>query len=198
LCVVVLLCAISGSRDATADASGAHMDLNADQRALVAQLTAERALTLANERRLADAAQEALYGQLAAKDRELRAAQVRAAGNIAELNRVRQARDEITRQRQALVAALEQRDRALAAEVRAYREEVTKRAASPDPEKQKALQLFADGERTKALAALDLIADAKRAAHDKAVITIWRAGGLGSGRAPFIVTSTLRLNSSRC
>jgi hypothetical protein len=53
--------------------------------------------------------------------------------------------------------------------VRAYREEVTKLAASPDPEKQKALQLFADGERTKALAVLDAIADAKRAAHDKAV-----------------------------
>src|SRR4029077_19281189 len=63
----------------------------------------------------------------------------------------------------------EQRDRTLAAEVRAYREEVTKLAESPDPEKQKALQLFADGERTKALAVLDAIADAKRAAHEKAV-----------------------------
>jgi hypothetical protein len=143
---LLLLCAFTGTLNAVADPSGARVDLNADQRALVAQLTAERAITLANERRLADAAQEALYGQLVAKDRELRAVQARAAGNAAELGRVRRARDQIARQRQELVAALEQRDRALAAEVRAYRQEVTQLVASPDPEKQRALQLFADGE----------------------------------------------------
>jgi hypothetical protein len=155
--------------DATANPGMASVDLNADQRSLVAQLTAERAITLANERRLADAAQDELYKQLAAKDRAQRAAEARAAGNAAELARVRKARDEIAQQRQELVAALTQRDQTLAAEVRAYREEVTKIASSPDPQKQKALQRFADGEQREALDDLDLIADAKRAAHDKAV-----------------------------
>jgi hypothetical protein len=43
------------------------------------------------------------------------------------------------------------RERTLAAEVQAYREEVSKLAASSDPAKQKALQRFADGERAAAL-----------------------------------------------
>ncbi|TMQ27520.1 MAG: hypothetical protein E6J90_02440, partial [Deltaproteobacteria bacterium] len=140
--VVVVIAALSGAVIAVADPT-AEGDLNADKRALVAQLTAERAITLARERRLADAAQEELYHRLAVKDRALRVAEAKAAGNAAERDQARKARDEIARQRQELVAALEQRDRTLAAEVRAYREEVTKLAASPDPEKQKALQLFA-------------------------------------------------------
>ena len=155
--------------DARADSGAATPDLEADRRAIVVRLTAERAITLASARGLADAAQDELYRQLEVKDRALRAALSRAAGNAAELARVRQARDEIARQRQALVTALAQRDQMLAAEVRAYREEVTKIAASPDPEKQKALQRFADGEQAEALDDLDLLADAKRAAHDKAV-----------------------------
>jgi hypothetical protein len=76
----------------------ASVDLNTDQRALVAQLTAERAITLANERRLADAAQDELYKRLKDKDRALRAAQARANGNANELDRVRKERDEIARQ----------------------------------------------------------------------------------------------------
>jgi tetratricopeptide (TPR) repeat protein len=146
------------------------VDLNADQRSLVIQLTAERAVTLIREHRRADEAQERFYERLAAKDQALRVSQVHAAGNAAELARVRKARDEIARQREALIAAVEQRDRTLAAELSAYREEVTKLASSPDPQKQKALQRFADGEQHEALDDLDLIADAKRAAHDKAVV----------------------------
>ncbi len=92
--------------DATANPGVVIVDLNADQRSLVAQLTAERAITLANERRLADAAQAELYKQLAAKDRAQRAAEARAAGNAAELARVRKARDEIAKARQELIAAL--------------------------------------------------------------------------------------------
>ncbi|HEX7942083.1 MAG TPA: hypothetical protein VF488_09775 [Gemmatimonadaceae bacterium] len=166
--MAVVIATLSGAVVAVADPA-AGGDLNADTRALVAQLTAERAITLAKERRLADAAQEELSRRLAAQDLARRAAEAKAAGNAAALLQARKARDEIARQREELVAALEQRDRTLAAEVRAYREEVTKLAASPDPEKQKALQLFADGERTKALAVLDAIADARRAAHEKAV-----------------------------
>jgi chromosome segregation ATPase len=166
--VAVVIAAISGAVVAVADPA-AGGDLNADKRALVAQLTAERAITLARERRLADAALEELSRRLAAQDLARRAAEAKAADNAAALRQARKARGEIARQREELVAALEQRDRTLAAEVQAYREEVTKLAASPDPEKQKALQLFADGEHTKALAVLDAIADAKRAAHDKAV-----------------------------
>lgn len=108
--VAVAIAVISGAVVAVADpvAGG---DLNADTRALVAQLTAERAITLAKERRLADGAQEELYHQLAAKDRALRAARAQATGNAAERERARKERDEIARQRQELVAALEQRDR---------------------------------------------------------------------------------------
>ena len=68
----------------------------------------------------------------------------------------------------------------LAAEVRAYREEITKIAASPDPQKQKALQRFADGEQAEALDDLDLLADAKRVARDKAVAIADAAGALKS------------------
>ena len=152
---------------AGAQPAAVQVDLNADQRSLVLQLTAERAVTLAREHRLADEAQERFYQQLAAKDQALRAAQARAAGQAAELAQVRKARDEIARQ---LIAAVEQRDRTLAAELSAYREEVTQLASSPDPQTQKALQRFADGEQAEALDDLDMIADAKRAAHDKAVV----------------------------
>src|SRR3954463_10906714 len=136
---------------AGAQPAAVQVDLNADQRSLVIQLTAERAVTLAREHRLADEAQERFYEQLAAKDQALRSAQARAAGNAADLSRVRKARDEIARQREELIAVVEQRDRTLAAELSAYREEVTKLASSPDPQTQKALQRFVDGEQREAL-----------------------------------------------
>jgi hypothetical protein len=169
--IVSLVCAVVcwSTRDARADSGAAAADPDADRRALVLRLTAERAITLASARGLADNAQDELYRQLEVKDRELRAALSRASGNATELARVRKARDEIARQRQELVTALAQRDQMLAAEVRAYREEVTKIAASPDPQMQKALQRFADGEQAEALDDLDLLADAKRAAHEKAL-----------------------------
>lgn len=46
----------------------------------------------------------------------------------------------------------------------------SKLASSPDSQTQKALQRFADGEPREALDDLDMIADAKHAAHDKAVV----------------------------
>jgi hypothetical protein len=51
----------------------------------------------------------------------------------------------------------------------AYREEVTKIAASPDPRKQKALQRFADGEQREAVVELREIVDADYVARLKAV-----------------------------
>jgi tetratricopeptide (TPR) repeat protein len=145
------------------------IDLNAEQRVLIAQLTADKAITVARERRIAEADQEKLYEQLKVKDQALRVAKRQAAGNAAELAEVRKARGQIARERQALVAALADRDRTLAAEVRAYREVVTGIATSPDPRKQQALQRFADGEQREALADLDVILDAERAAQLKAV-----------------------------
>ena len=106
-----------------AQPAAVQVDLNADQRSLVIQLTAERAVTLAREHRLADVAQQRFYEQVTAKDQALRAAQARAAGKAAELARVREARDEIARQREALIASVEQRDRTLAAELSADRED---------------------------------------------------------------------------
>lgn len=170
LLVALLGGALGGSAsDARADSGVATVDLNTDVRSLVAQLTAERAITLANARGQADAAQDELYKQLNDKDRALRSAQAKAAGNAAALALARKDRDEIARQREELVTALARRDQTLAAEVRAYREEITKIASSPDPRKQKALQRFADGQQAEALAELDMIADARRAAHQKAL-----------------------------
>ena len=60
---------------AGAEPAAGQVDLNADQRSLVIQLTAERAVTLAREHRLADEAQKRFYEQLAAKDQALRASQ---------------------------------------------------------------------------------------------------------------------------
>ena len=123
---------------------------------------------MARERRLAADDQGALYKQLEAKDRALRAAELRVAGNAAELARVRVERDRIARQQQDVVATLTRRDRTLAAEVTAYREVVTGIAMSPDPRKLKALRRFADGEQREALSELDAIADAERDARIKA------------------------------
>jgi len=165
--LVGLLSGVLGgsASDAGADPGVATVDLNADARSLVARLLAERAITLANARGQADAAQDELYKQLNDKDRALRAAQAKAAGNAAALARARKDRDEIARQREELVAALARRDQTLAAEVRAYREEITRIASSPDPQKQKALQRFADGEQAEALGELDEILNAETAAH---------------------------------
>jgi hypothetical protein len=65
---------------------------------------------VARERRIADADQEALHRQLDAKDRELRAAESKAAGSEAKLARVRKARDALAKQRHALTEALTERD----------------------------------------------------------------------------------------
>jgi tetratricopeptide (TPR) repeat protein len=143
-------------------------DLDSDRRAVVAKLTADRALTIASERQVAADEYARLNRALEGRDRALRAAVARSAGDAAKLQRIRHQRDEIARQRRELVAALAERDQTLAAEVRAYREVVTGIAASPDPRKQKALQRFADGEQREALADFDLLADINDAARDKA------------------------------
>jgi tetratricopeptide (TPR) repeat protein len=143
-------------------------DLDADRRAIVAKLTADRMLAIANERRIAADEYASLNRRLEGRDRALRAAAGHAAGDAAKLRRIRHERDEIARQRNQLVAAVTDRDQMLAAEVRAYREAVTGIAASPDPRKLKALQRFADGEQREALADLDLIAEANNAARIKA------------------------------
>jgi hypothetical protein len=162
-----VLCAAIGL-PASAVMAAPAVDLNADQRALIEQLTADKALAVARERRIAADEQEALNRELDAQDRKLRAADARASGNAAGLARVRKERDRIARQRQELVAALAERDRTLAAEVRAYREIVTGLATSPDPRKLKALQRFADGEQREALDDFDEITRANDAARDKA------------------------------
>src|SRR5262245_20679826 len=73
------------------------VDLNAEQRALVWKLTADKALAVANERRLAIEEQAALNRRLDEQDRKLRAAEQRARGNRAELARIREERDQIAR-----------------------------------------------------------------------------------------------------
>jgi hypothetical protein len=108
-------------------AAGAPVDLNADQRALIEQLIADKAITLATARREAYEDRAKLSKDLDAKHRALRAAVARESGNAAELARVRKERDEIARQRQLADAGQEElsqklqvRDRELqAAEARA-------------------------------------------------------------------------------
>jgi tetratricopeptide (TPR) repeat protein len=168
--VVGIVCGAMGwaAAQPIAGRAAAGVDVDAERRFLIDQLTADKAITLATARRIADAKQEELHRKLQARDRALRAAEVRASGNAAELARIRKARDQIAAERQALVTALADRDRTLAAEVRAYREAVTGIANSPDPRTQAALQRFADGEQREALADAEVIADADRAARDKA------------------------------
>jgi hypothetical protein len=120
---------------------------DAESRLLVEQLVADKAITVARERRLAEADEEELLAALATKDQALRAAEAEAVGREAELSRVRKARDRIASERRVLVDALAERDLALAAEIGAYREAVSEIAASPDPRKRAALQRFADGEQ---------------------------------------------------
>jgi hypothetical protein len=165
LCGVV---GLSATTEAVAGPATTVVDPTAEQRFVIEQLTADKAMTVANERRIADAKQNQLYEQLQAKDRELGVAQGRAAGNAAELTRVRKARNEIAKQRQELVAALAQRDRTLEAELRAYREAVTSVATSPDPKTQELLRRYANGEQREALAESDVLADADLAAKNKA------------------------------
>jgi len=78
----------------------AAVDLNAEQRALVAQLTADKAITVARERGIAAADQQKLYEQLNVKDQALREAERWAAGNASKLAEVRKARDRIAKERQ--------------------------------------------------------------------------------------------------
>jgi len=146
----------------------ADADLNTEQRALVAQLTADKAITVARERQIAATDQDRLYEQLKNKDQALQLAERRAAGNAARLAELRKAREQIASERQALVVALANRDRTLAAAVQAYREVVIGIATSSDLKKQKALQRFADGEQREALADLDVILDAERATQNRA------------------------------
>ena len=90
--MAVLLCGVIG-RPATAQPGpiAASVDLNAEQRALIAQLTADKAITVARERRIAEADQERLYEQLKAKgpgaaaDREAGGRQRREAGMLGPL-----------------------------------------------------------------------------------------------------------------
>jgi tetratricopeptide (TPR) repeat protein len=103
------------------------VDINAGQRALIEQLIADKAITLATARREAYEDRAKLSKDLDAKHRALRAAVARESGNAAELARVRKERDEIARQRQLADAGQEElsqklqvRDRELqAAEARA-------------------------------------------------------------------------------
>jgi len=79
------------------------VDLNAERRELIAQLTADKAITVARERRIAAVDQEKLYEQLKVKDQALRLAEKRAAGNAAKLAEVRKTRDQIASERQTLI-----------------------------------------------------------------------------------------------
>jgi hypothetical protein len=90
-------------------------DLDSDRRALVAKLTADRALTIACVRQIAAEEYARLNMALEGRDRALRAAATRAAGDAAKLKRIRHERDEIARQRRELVAAVAARDQTLAA-----------------------------------------------------------------------------------
>src|SRR5262249_35446745 len=162
-----VMCSVLGVA-APAARAAPEPDLNVEMRAVVAKLTADKALAVANAHTIAAIEQEALNRQLEEKDRKLRDAEARAAGNKAEVARIRKDRDAIAQERKKLVDALADRDRTLAAEVRAYREEVTKLAASPDPRKQKALQRFADGERLSAVLELSEIVDADFRAREMA------------------------------
>jgi len=133
--------------------------------ALVEQLTAERAITLANAQRKADAAQT-----ICTRGSRSRIGRCALRSQGAAMSPSWPGAQGARRDRpsaQELIAALAQATRPSRRDQRVSRG-ITKLASSPDPQKQKALQRFADGEQNEALGDLDLIADARRAAHRRA------------------------------
>jgi len=110
--IAASLCGVIASTAAAqpAPVAGA-VDLNSEQRVLIAQLTADKAITVARERRIAAADQLTLCEQLKVKGQKVRAAERRASGNAARTAEVRKARDQIASERQALTTALADRDR---------------------------------------------------------------------------------------
>lgn len=131
--------------------------------AVVERLVVERAATIVALQRRADAREEALLAELAARDRRLRAQAGAQAAARTELERV-------TAQRRGLLEAIAARDRQLAAEVEEYRRQVASIAESPDPRKRAALQRYADGDRA---GAYDALLDIQRA-ETRAVAAGWR------------------------
>ncbi len=134
--------------------SRAASDLNAESRALVERLVADRAAAIVVVQRKADEREERLWADLAAKDRRLRseihsraAAQAELAGKRAELTQV-------MAQRLRLVDELAARDRQFAAEIGEYRKQVASIAGSPDPRKRDALARYAEGDRAGGFGAL--------------------------------------------
>lgn len=146
----------------------AQQDVNAARRRLQDDLTAQRAVAIARERRLADERETALLAQLEGRDARLRAALRAASASMAEATAARSDLDAVVAERTALVAAIAERDRTYAAEVAEYRRQIAGLTAAEDPRLQQSLQQFADGDRVGAFPVIDALLRANRAARTTA------------------------------
>ena len=151
-----------------ASALAAAQDVSAPQRRIQDDLTTQRAVAIARERRLADERELALLGALDDRDAQLRKA-VRAVQTGREAQAATRAQlDAVIAERGTLVDAIAKRDRAYAAEVAEFRRQVAGLAATPDPQLQQALQQFADGDRVAAFPVIERLLRAENAAAERA------------------------------
>ncbi len=140
------------------------VQLDAQARAIVDQLTLDRAATIAALQRRADEREMALLTQLAQRDRTLREA-------LSDASVAQRARDqartdlaEITARRQAAINQIAARDSQFRSETAEYRRQITSIAMSPDPRKREALARYAAGDRQGGMAVLIDIQSAETAA----------------------------------
>ena len=141
-------------------------DLDDDRQLSADRLIADRAQALAAQGRRAEERQQALFAELATKDKALRETQLRAAQALTRLQaaqadqpNLERTRSELatatqrleanTQERLRLAAEIEQRDRSYQAELAEYRRLILGAVATPNPERLEALQRFADGERAR-------------------------------------------------
>ena len=172
--LVLVLCAVCAAAD-----------LDIDRRLLADRLIADRAQALAAQGHRAEERQQALFAELAIKDKALREAQRRTAQTLARLQAsqadqasLERTRSDLaeatqqleanTRERLRLAHELELRDRSYQAELAEYRRLILAAVATPNPERLAALQRFADGERAQAFEMIEQIDRIAREARRKA------------------------------
>ena len=152
------LCALDARAQPTTET------LDAQSRAIVDQLTLDRAAAVAALQRRADEREATLLAELGERDRVLRETLAGAAAARATRERAEADLAAVTAQRQAVISDIAARDARFAAEIAEYRRQIASIAASPDPRKREALARYAAGDRQGAMAALIDIQNAETAA----------------------------------
>ncbi|MCW5977327.1 MAG: hypothetical protein KIT09_04585 [Bryobacteraceae bacterium] len=149
-------------------AESAQQDVNVSRRVLQNDLTTQRAIAIARERRLAEEREERLFAELEVRDKALRAMAREFGGTREEQAAVRGRLEELIEEKSRLVDAIAQRDRSYAAEVAEFRRQIAGLTDTGNPELSGALQRFADGDRVGAFPVIEQIVRAENVAAERA------------------------------